>query len=609
MKKLTFILLYFFVVSVASAQPIPPKSIEDSVLGWMKIYNFKGAKAPLKVDDKTYSIAQLSICDSLVNWMQASYTPKGGLGDVKKMASEKLGLYNKNTAALPQTYGAYSKTYTELKYNSSHNMEPMTNSHEQWSIIANAPVGIAVDALNTPTQYYFILPSFKEQGYDEETPKLYQLTTHKNTKNYFSYFQRNSKIGNEKTILLHPKNKFPFIKVTRGEYIEQVSTAIERKYTEEKKEAFEKWYTDASRATARKYADNRYNKRIEVLKNNQEKYKNRLQETAEIFTTEPDVMLENYADIFEGTCGGSLKLSVYKIDPVMAELCKKDKPQWIKITWHGDINNAVGKHLHQSILNNFDFDYLNNFFFNTENIKGKLYNPLVNPYAKEIVVTTKASENTNKDFLDEAVVFFEDFSTTPVGKNPIGWKSNLTTDGSTAIVNHIEGLTGNWVQLRGKNISAANLKKPLPQNFTLTYDLVATENFTWGAKGLTMALAKETTTGNVESFILIKLRPGSNGGNGEATLETKFTTPPGYLTGSKWYVAEGFSNNKKHNRISVTIKKLGEKLEIFLDKKQIAAFEKAIPAALLFNALSYDSNGNKAENDTYYISNIKILKD
>ena len=72
------------------------------MLGWMKIYNFKGAKAGMKVDNKVYSIAQLSICDSLVNWMQASYLPKGGLGDVKRVLSEKQGLYNNNDAAMPQ---------------------------------------------------------------------------------------------------------------------------------------------------------------------------------------------------------------------------------------------------------------------------------------------------------------------------------------------------------------------------------------------------------------------------------------------------------------------------------------------------------------------------
>ena len=185
MKKIPLLIACCLSAAILCSQPIQSKSIEDSTLGWMKIYNFKGSKESLKVDAKFYSANQLSICDSFANWIQLSYTPKGGLGDVKRALSTKLGLYNQNEAALPQSYGAYSKTYTELKYNSSHKMEPVTNSHILWSIMANAPVGYAADIFCTPTEYYFTLPSFGEQGYDENFTGPYALTTHPNTKSIF----------------------------------------------------------------------------------------------------------------------------------------------------------------------------------------------------------------------------------------------------------------------------------------------------------------------------------------------------------------------------------------------------------------------------------------
>jgi hypothetical protein len=108
MKKIQFLLTALGISVVCFGQSVSPKSIEDRVLGWTKIYKYKGAKQPLKVDAKSYSIAQMSICDTFVNWMQASYTPKGGLGDAKRFVSEKLGLYNQNDAALPPSYGAYT---------------------------------------------------------------------------------------------------------------------------------------------------------------------------------------------------------------------------------------------------------------------------------------------------------------------------------------------------------------------------------------------------------------------------------------------------------------------------------------------------------------------
>jgi hypothetical protein len=382
-KMLLFTLLFVFALKSFS-QPIPPQSIEDSILGWMKVYHFTGAKTGMKVDDKVYSAHQLSICDSFVNWMQASYLPKGGLGDVKKSVSQKLGLYNQNDAALPPSYGAYSKTYIELKYNGNGKKEPLTNSHEQWSIMANAPLGVPADALSTPAQYFFTLPSFKEQGYDEDLPKLYGLATHPNTKKYFTYFRRNSAIGNEKTVLLCKDNKFPFIKITKGEYLQVIEVAITRLYEKEKKSIYEKEKGNQRNIDYfMKYLNDKNDKRIVTLKNNKEKYKNRLQEIAAIFTDQPDVMLENYPDVFEGTGAGSLKLPVYKIDPVIAELCKSDKPQWIRITWHGDINQAVGKHQHESIINNFNFDYVYYFFFDPEKVKGQPYKPLRSPLLKD----------------------------------------------------------------------------------------------------------------------------------------------------------------------------------------------------------------------------------
>ena len=208
------------------------------------------------------------------------------------------------------------------------------------------------------------------------------------------------------------------------------------------------------------------------------------------------------------------------------------------------------------------------------------------------------------------VHFFEDFSTTGIGQKPIGWRTNLASDGSSSIVTKPDGLDGSWaVMARGYTLVPSQIKKPLPQDFTLSYDMVAAEHFTWGAKGLILKLAKETSPGNAESYLQVKIRPGYDGRDGEVTLETKFPSPPGYLNGSKWLVATGFSNNKKINRINVTIKKMGETLQLFIGQTKIAEYEKAIPAAHLFNALSFYAGGGDSENDKFYISNIKITKE
>jgi len=592
------------------AQEIPRQDIENSIIGWMKVYDFKGAEKPLKVDDKVYSANQLSICDSITRWIQSSYIPKGGLGEVKKSVSEKLGLYNQNNAALPQSYGAYAKIYTDLKYNSSQKMEPLTNTHLLWSIMANQSIGTPADALCTPTQYYFTLPSFNEQGFADETDKIYDLSNHPVIKHYPTFLQRNSAIGNQRTVMLFKDNKLPFIKITKGEYLQIVEDAVTRLYEKEKKKIYEnKSNSQKNIDYFMSYLNDKNNKRIECLNKNKEKYKNRLQETAEIFTTQPTVMLENYPDVFEGTGGSRIQLPVYKIDPAIAQRCKTDKPQWIVISWTTFINDATGKYFYESVLNNFNFDYVYNFFFDPEKVKGQPYKPLRSPSYKGTVTITEASEASKKNTVDKNIYFFEDFSSTSVGNKPIGWTSKLNSEGKNCTVVSLGGETGNWVEIKGNSaFIPSQLKKPFPQNFTLSYDLIAPQNFTWGGKGLAFQISKETSPGNAESFINLRLRPGSDGGNGEAVIETKFTSPPGYLTGTKWEVAPGFSNNKKNNRITVTIKKTNETLQIFIDKNKIADYEKAIPSALLFNAMSFTHGRSDSETEKYFISNIKITK-
>lgn len=87
MKRKKYLLISLMCMfNTSFAQPISKQSIEDSVLGWMKVYNFKDAKVGMKVDNKVYSANQISLCDSFANWIQASYIPKGGLGDIKKLS-------------------------------------------------------------------------------------------------------------------------------------------------------------------------------------------------------------------------------------------------------------------------------------------------------------------------------------------------------------------------------------------------------------------------------------------------------------------------------------------------------------------------------------------
>lgn len=363
--------------TVLSAQPIRPEAIANETIGWMKVYNFTGATAPLTVDHRKYSAAQLSIGQLFANWIQATYVPIGGLGDVIRSVSEKLGPYNQDTTSLPQSYGAYAKIYTDLKYGANRKVEPASNSHVVWSIMANGVYGEPATALSTPEHYYFTLPKFSEQGasFGDEPEKAVDLSGHPVLGRFPAYFYRNSVNGNRKYILLSKNHQLPFVKLTKGEYLTATEAAVARLYAVEKKKIHDgnsQKFIDG----AMKYLDDKQARRLATLKNNKQKYKDRLQETAEIFTTQPDALLENYPDVFEGSGASRLKLPVYTVDPATVERCKTDAPQWIVVSWTAQLNDPVIRHLHDAVVNHFNFEYVYDYFFDPGKVKGQQYIPL-----------------------------------------------------------------------------------------------------------------------------------------------------------------------------------------------------------------------------------------
>ena len=620
MKKI--ILIALVAVSITSqAQPVYVdrigfilESIADIDIGWMEIRKHTTAPKGKTLGDRIYSAKQIDNCEKLVEWMQQSYLPRGCLGNatyyqnhIPKFSGTNSRLGNEidmHTQALPLMYGAQTKVHMFLKKDEKGKFVPQTGHGEFWFIEANQLQHISkpVWFISSPEEYYFVLPDFTNnpKGYnadDKAESNLLGFANHKNIEGYRHFYIPPKTIGDDHgyvIIMTKDNSELPFEKITIGEFFTQVEKQLPvwQKVDPTSPENFAKAQKNLARL--------------------KEKYKNRWNDIAELqlsaeisFFTFVNAT-EGYNDMFDNK--GQTTFPILKVRKTALDLCKKDQPQWLVIRWTvGMPNQAFNLHLHESVMNNFNFKYAYDYFFDPEKVKGQPYKPLRSPTYKETVAISEASDAAKKNTTDKNIHYFEDFSTSAIGKKPIGWESTLAL-GTTTVVTKRDGLDGNWAIMANYIIRPTQIKMPLPQNFTISYEIAAAQNFTWGAKALTLKLSKEVSRGNTESFLALSLRPGFDGRDGEATLETKFPNPPGYSNGTKWYAAPGFSNNKKNNHITVTIKKKDEMLQVFIDKTKIAEYEKAIPAAHLFNTMSFTSY-NSGENDKYYISNIKITKD
>ena len=191
----------------------------------MKVYNLGSATKPLTIDHRVYSPDQLTIANNLMNWIQRSSCRWSGSAMFYSGPRQDVP-YNQDTRSLPPAYGAYAKIYTDLKPGAGGKIEPATNSHYWWSIWVNAVCGEPAIELSTPEQYYFTLPTWNERSSTSaaELEKAADLSQHPVLGRFPSYFD------GRKFIVLARGNRLPFVKLTKGEYLDALEAAIVYQY-------------------------------------------------------------------------------------------------------------------------------------------------------------------------------------------------------------------------------------------------------------------------------------------------------------------------------------------------------------------------------------------
>lgn len=627
MKKILFptaIMMAFLLHAAETACQEYHPPYEEEYLGWIKIYKFKGVTKPVQVDEKKYSTAQLSIADSFANWIQASYLPKGGLGDIKKYVTPKINLYHeKYNAGLPHSYGANARTYIFLK-KSNGKWIPENNLGYGWTIAANEiPLDYRLADLNTANACYFTIPGYDDKlireqpGTDEaKTKKMYDLSAHPVLGKYIQYnIPGYNNTHRMNVVVLSRNNRPPFIPVTIGQTLQAAADAFPLKYAEEKKTVFEQNSYDARHLElATRTLNEKFDKARATLERLREKYSTRLNEPASSTYGGYSIQsLTNGYDIFTARKveeGGSFDLSfpILRVDPALQALCKTDKPQWIVVKWFGgSLTQPSFKHMHESVINNFDFDYLYQFFFDPEKVRGRGYKPLQSLMKEEKTVLLESSGETRKNETDPAVFFFDDFSASVPGQKPNGWKSEMNSDARPATVSTVNGETGKWMEIKGNYfVYPQQMKLPLPSNFELSFDLAVPKDIPWGAKALELFLCTQNKLNENDGFLKIRFRAGFYGRPGEIAVQTKFGAS--YSSNKTDYPGTGFSNDKTFNKVRVKLKKQGESLMLFFDNNRIADLPNSLPASTLFNWFQFKHLNSSSDTEKYFIGNFKIVR-
>jgi hypothetical protein len=404
--------------------------------------------------------------------------------------------------------------------------------------------------------------------------------------------------------------------LTKGEFIQKLEQRLPRWNEEEKAAIRERYANDPSHIDLElRNLTEKMDRATQNFSKLKEKYKNRLEELAEVtpgnngMQSLTSSITDESWDIFRPQ--GTTMFPVLRHNPALAEGAKSDIPQWVIVSWdaEGAINsNPAGLHLHRSIMENFNFDYLYKSVFEPEKIKEIPYTPLKDPKAKETIVLQEKSQKATETASEPGVVYVEDFSQFPVGQKASSWKSTFNGLGNPPLIQEPRKKDEHWLELMGHNrVFPTDLKKPLPENFELSFDLAVPKDIPWGAKALELYLGTKGDYLENAPSVKMRIRAGFWGRPGELTIAGNFGTD--YFSDVKSsYEAIGFSNDKEFNSVTVKIRKNGESLTGTLDGIPIFSLEKAIPLGILFNYLDFNHISSDGENQKYFLTNLKMVK-
>ncbi len=602
------------------AQTNKEQRIQDSVIGW----DAKNRYDKLKVPADEAGKQKLAIINKMAEWLKASYTPVGSIGEYQRF----IGVNNYGL-----NFQAWNVNYNNL--DEQKHFIPVAEENIRAQFTVNRVYGASPISFMSKNKEWFF--TMQPDGYSpNSTQKDKRAGLQKNIDPNVSKFP--TWVNEWITVYIAPDNKLPMQPVTKEQLLDKAAASLDGVFEDKKKEEVSRWKENEKGLSQ---AIERDKKEIDIVRNNirllKEKYKNSLQEPAEVVDMQVDwrsFTIDTW-DIFKGA-PNTVYFPVYTFDAPTVEKMKSAKPLFLAVAVPYANKNMGNRdyELYTSAIQNINYEYIYNYFFGTEK-PTKSYTPANEEKRRERLSAYKSGNAANNNnakkksiTLASGVVLFDDFSGETIGNKPAGWYSG--NYGKAAVIANVAGMEGNWMKLGDNEITSTDLKI-LPKDFLLEFDL-ATDKFEapWGA-GIELNLSgKNKGSDGIDyaSEINIRLNAGLQAAADEAhnyrgELKIKLLNSPskmgfndkgGYFT----FAQPQFTSSKR--KVNVKLEKINGNLNVYLNEAKVAnssTFKSLygkdcgdcnIPSAVQYDKFTIRNATNDPANIGSYISNIKITK-
>jgi outer membrane protein OmpA-like peptidoglycan-associated protein len=229
------------------------------------------------------------------------------------------------------------------------------------------------------------------------------------------------------------------------------------------------------------------------------------------------------------------------------------------------------------------------------------------------VTSTSFKTYSKYDFVPgEKVIMYEDFTKDNIGDFPDKWNTN----GSGEIVT-VNKAVGRYLMTKKLVVMYPEWVKNLPDNFTLEFDLMTTDKFSYYSGWFIVGVTTNTDIGkNFRNFSRFGDGRISNGGGFEIAFHPENA---GGLQGLTFAYSsnnekEVLKNEADQNQLMVpqktfchiSIWRQKNRVRVYMNDKKVWDLPKLVADGLNLNSVYFRNDGATNEEDSYYLGNIRV---
>ncbi|MEO7265137.1 MAG: OmpA family protein [Ferruginibacter sp.] len=210
----------------------------------------------------------------------------------------------------------------------------------------------------------------------------------------------------------------------------------------------------------------------------------------------------------------------------------------------------------------------------------------------------------------EKILVAEDFIQDAIGDFPARWNTNAS--GEVVTVN---GQTGHWLMVNKKGRYVPEYITSLPENFTLQFDVICNEKFSFysnflqfyfitGGQGKGIMDYSSFETGQ-RSGVKLGIHPCTAGSNGGTALIESYED--GNKVMNNETATSQFNSNNGKTFVKVSVWRQKQRIRMYLNEEKVLDLPRAFPAGKNYNTLFFEIwSGMHNDADRYLISNLRL---